>query len=306
MCGITAYFGGRNASDILVNGLKRLEYRGYDSAGVAVCHTDKGEATISCLKKKGKVTELESSLKADVPAAGLGIGHTRWATHGPPSDVNAHPHVTADGTIALVHNGIIENYASLKHELSANGYEFRSETDTEVLVALVHSVMQRSPGKSLTEVVSLALTQVRGAFGIAVISTHAPNKLVGARRGSPLLVGVGTDEMFLASDASAIIEHTKDVVYLNDGDVVTIDESGFVVTDLRNLVLPREIHQLEITLSELEKGCAPPARRSVGRWRTAGGARVWGVGAHAAFDDVVRARPALGSLALAEGTSTSC
>lgn len=255
MCGITAYFGSQNASEVLVNGLKRLEYRGYDSAGVAVSHVDEGKPTISCLKKKGKVSELESSLKSEVPVSGLGIGHTRWATHGPPSDVNAHPHVTADGSIALVHNGIIENYTSLKHELSANGYEFRSETDTEVLVALVHSVMQRSPGKSLTEVLSVALTQVRGAFGIAVISTTAPGTLVGARRGSPLLVGVGTDETFLASDASAIIEYTKNVVYLNDGDVVTINKDGFVVTDLHNLVLPREIHQLEITLSELEKGC---------------------------------------------------
>jgi len=248
MCGIVGYIGNRPASDILVTGLKRLEYRGYDSAGVAVLN-----GTLAVRKKQGKVEELAGLLEGSPVTGSVGIGHTRWATHGAPSDVNAHPHASQNGRFALVHNGIIENYGSIRKRLKAKGYTFTSETDTEALVHLVDDV-QRDTGLPLDEAVRQALTQVVGTYGVVVISEDDPDLLIAARKGSPLLIGVGEGEYFIASDASPLVEHTRQVVYLNDGEIAVLRRDGFEVRSIEGAPLNKEVHELEWSLEEIEKG----------------------------------------------------
>ncbi len=251
MCGIVGYLGHQNAADVIVTGLKRLEYRGYDSAGVAVVDDD----GLHVRKKLGKVAALEASVGAGLPGH-VGVGHTRWATHGFPSDENAHPHLSTDGTFALVHNGIIENYAALRTRLSSKGYTFYSQTDTEVLVRLVEEVMQLT-GSSLEESLRQALTQVDGTYGVALVSSLDTDLMIAARNGSPLVVGVGDGEYFLGSDAAPIVEHTRRVVYLNDGEMVVIRRAGFEVRTIDNEIMSKEIHELEWDLEQIEKGGYP-------------------------------------------------
>ena len=248
MCGIVGYIGDQEAPDILVNGLQRLEYRGYDSAGVAIVNED----GLVIRKQKGKVSELVSALE-DRPVKGsLGIGHTRWATHGVPNDVNAHPHSDDFEAFALVHNGIIENYATLRERLKSKGITFQSQTDTEVLVELIAEV-KRTTGLSLEEAVRQALTQVVGTYGIAIVSGEDPDLLIAARKGSPLILGVGEGEYFIASDAAPLVEHTRQVVYLNDGEMVIVRRSGYEVKTIDNTPLEKEVHELEWDLEQIEK-----------------------------------------------------
>ena len=222
MCGIVGYIGPGACREILLTGLARLEYRGYDSAGIAVLNGD-----LKVAKCAGRVRDLEAR-SADLPAtAAVGIGHTRWATHGGPSDANAHPHVGPAGTIALVHNGIIENYASLKTSLAAKGRTFRSQTDSEVLVQLIEEIQESDPALTFEAALRLALRQVTGTYGLAILNAAEPDRLYVARCGSPLVVGVGDGEMFVASDAAPIVAHTNKVVYLDDGDVAVISRDRF-------------------------------------------------------------------------------
>jgi glucosamine--fructose-6-phosphate aminotransferase (isomerizing) len=248
MCGIVGYIGGREAGELLVTGLKRLEYRGYDSAGVAVLN-----GAVEVRKKEGKVDELVELLEADPVKGRVGIGHTRWATHGAPSDTNAHPHTSADGRIALIHNGIIENYAVLRERLKQKGYAFKSETDTEVLVHFIDDV-QKETGLPFAEAVRQALTQVRGAYGIVAVNRDEPDQLVVARNGSPLLLGIGDGENFVASDASPFIEYTRNVVYLNDGEMAVVRRDGYEVMSIQGAPVTKEVHALEWSLEEIEKG----------------------------------------------------
>jgi glutamine---fructose-6-phosphate transaminase (isomerizing) len=246
MCGIVGYVGSRNAVPLLIEGLKRLEYRGYDSAGVAVLNGHGLETR----RAEGKIARLEAVLNTTPADGGLGIGHTRWATHGPPAERNAHPHLSNDGTIALVHNGIIENYADLKQGLSAQGYVFHSDTDTEVLSNLVQELY----AGRLEDAVLAALERVEGTYGIAVVSTRDPKKIVAARKGSPLLVGLGDGEHFIASDASAILAHTREVVYLNDGDCAVITKEGYRVFDMKATTLERPVAKIDWELAQIERG----------------------------------------------------
>src|SRR5512133_172861 len=223
MCGIIGYVGSKPATPFLLEGLRRMEYRGYDSAGVAVTN---GGAVVTC-RAAGKITRLESALAAAPVHGTVGIGHTRWATHGPPTERNAHPHASADGTVAVVHNGIIENANVLRAALQAKGYEFRSDTDTEVMAHLVQELFEGS----LEEAVIGALRQIEGTYGLAIISSRDPGKIVAARKGSPLLIGIGDGEHFIASDASAILAHTRQVVYLDDGDGAVVKADGYRVLD---------------------------------------------------------------------------
>jgi glucosamine--fructose-6-phosphate aminotransferase (isomerizing) len=249
MCGIVAYIGKREAYPILIKGLKRLEYRGYDSAGVALLN---GELHV--YKKAGKVSDLEHFAEGKPVAATMGIGHTRWATHGEPNDVNAHPHVSQSGRLALIHNGIIENYDSLKKELKKRGFQFHSDTDTEVLVNLIEEV-QNEEKVSLEDAVRIALNEVVGAYAIVVMEKDQPDKLVAARKGSPLVVGIGQDEFFIASDASPIIEYTKNVIYLDDQEYAVIFRDGhFSIKTLGNVEKSHAIQKLEINLEQIEKG----------------------------------------------------
>lgn len=248
MCGIVGYIGSRDASDILVTGLRRLEYRGYDSAGVAVIN-----GRVEVRKKEGKVNELATLLEGNPVRGTVGVGHTRWATHGAPSDVNAHPHSAEDDSFALVHNGIIENYASLRDALAEKGYTFKSDTDTEVLVHLINDV-QREAGLDLPEAVRQALTQVSGAYGIVVVSRDDPDMLIAARNGSPLILGVGEGEHYVASDASPLVEHTRQVVYLNDGEMAVVRRNDYEVMKIDGAPVSKEIHELEWSLDEIEKG----------------------------------------------------
>ncbi|TNE55400.1 MAG: glutamine--fructose-6-phosphate transaminase (isomerizing) [Bacteroidetes bacterium] len=251
MCGIVAYIGQKEAYPILIKGLKRLEYRGYDSAGIALL--DQGELKI--YKKQGKVAILEE-FAADKNCEGkVGIGHTRWATHGLPNDTNSHPHFSENKDIALIHNGIIENYNVLKEELEHRGHKFISETDTEVLVHLIDDIRKREK-VSLAEAVRMALLSVTGAYAIVVISKDNPNQLVAARKSSPLVVGIGKEnEYYLASDATPIVEYTKQVVYLNDEEIAVVDlNEGFKIVHLSNQEKTPYVQQLEMNLEALEKG----------------------------------------------------
>jgi glutamine---fructose-6-phosphate transaminase (isomerizing) len=257
MCGIVGYIGTQDVAPLLVAGLKRLEYRGYDSAGVAVMNGD----GLQVRKEAGKIVELEKALEKDPVHGQYGIGHTRWATHGPPTDSNAHPHTTENGEFALVHNGIIENAGVLRRRLQERGHEFSSETDTEVLVHLIEEVYDEAQGRSgeaLERAVEAALSQVEGTYGIAVVSTRDPGKIVVARLGSPLLIGVGANgETFVASDAAAVIAHTRDVVYLDDGDMATVTKDGYTVHRRGQGPVARPVNHVDWDLGEVERGGYP-------------------------------------------------
>mgnify|MGYP006275678523 CR=1 FL=1 len=250
MCGIVAYIGQQQAYPILIKGLQRLEYRGYDSAGVAVMNGD-----IRIFKRAGKVQELKDHADDQDTAGSVGIGHTRWATHGEPNQVNAHPHFSESKNLAIVHNGIIENFLTLKQELENRGYTFHSDTDTEVLIHLIEDI-QKNNDVSLDEAVRIALNEVTGAYAIVVMSKSDPDQLIGARKGSPLVVGIGrNDEFFVASDATPIVEYTKNVVYLEDEEIVTIKRDGSInIRTIYNKEKTPYIQELQWNLEQLEKG----------------------------------------------------
>jgi glutamine---fructose-6-phosphate transaminase (isomerizing) len=248
MCGIVAYVGHRQASDIIIKGLKRLEYRGYDSAGIALLN--KG---LNVYKKKGKVSELENFIKGQNLNSTIGMGHTRWATHGEPNDENAHPHYSATKKLAIIHNGIIENYSSLKQDLLRKGHQFLSETDTEVFIHFIEDIKEKE-GCSLDEAVRLALTKVVGAYAIVVMSLEDPTLLVAARKGSPLVVGVGKGEFFMASDATPIIEYTNEVVYLNDQEIAVVNNGKLTIKNTSNLPLTPYVQTVDLELEAIEKG----------------------------------------------------
>ena len=247
MCGIVGYVGPRDAAPILIEGLRRLEYRGYDSAGIAI-RTDDGGVFIE--KKAGKLTNLTDHLNGDSPPGHPGIGHTRWATHGPPNDANAHPHTDCTGKLALIHNGIIENYAEIKVRLAAEGHRFTSDTDTEVLAHLIETKYHGD----LVEAVRLALGEVRGAYAIGVLHTDHPDRIVGARMNVPLIVGIGDGEGFLASDVPAILEHTKRVVILDEGDIADVTPDGTRILSLDGTEQRREVTEIHWNIEAAEKG----------------------------------------------------
>lgn len=248
MCGIVGYVGNKNCVPILINGLKRLEYRGYDSAGIGI--VNKSSSII--IKNKGKVSLLEEKIDKLNLESGIGLGHTRWATHGVPNEINAHPHSNKEKSIFLIHNGIIENYQVLKKGLQSFGYNFESETDSEVLVHLIDSFTKR--GHSITKAVQLALHEVEGTYGLAVISSKEPDKIIAARKGSPLVVGIGDNENFLASDVSAIIAHTKQIIYLEDGEIAVIKKDEFTAKTIYDKEIDKEIHEISMTLDEIDRG----------------------------------------------------
>jgi glutamine---fructose-6-phosphate transaminase (isomerizing) len=252
MCGIVGYIGRRDCREILLKGLGRLEYRGYDSAGIALVN-----GGLEVAKCAGKVRDLESRLGADPPSGTLGIGHTRWATHGGPDDTNAHPHLSGSGSIALVHNGIIENYAALKQTLAAKGRVFKSQTDSEVVVQLIEEILEADPSLAFEEAIRLALKQVTGTYGLAIVSLREPGRLFVARRGSPLLVGLGEGESFVASDATPIVEYTNKVVYLDDGELAVIGPGSCDVRTIDDVPLTKEVHELALSLDAIEKGGYP-------------------------------------------------
>ena len=248
MCGIVAYSGHRDAQEVIIKGLKRLEYRGYDSAGIALLNNG-----LNVYKKKGKVSDLEEHVINENLTSTIGIGHTRWATHGEPNDVNAHPHYSSSKKLAIIHNGIIENYSSLKKELSKKGYTFTSETDTEVLIYFIEDIAENNDC-SLEEAVRLALTKVIGAYAIVIMSSENPDMLIAARKGSPLVIGIGENEFFMASDATPIIEYTKDVVYLNDLEIAVIDDGKLRIKTIEDTPATPYIQKLEMELEAIEKG----------------------------------------------------
>jgi glucosamine--fructose-6-phosphate aminotransferase (isomerizing) len=250
MCGIVGYTGGgnRGAAGLVLDGLKRLEYRGYDSAGLALVH----DGRIEIVKAAGKITVLERELGSTLPPGHTAIAHTRWATHGAPTTINAHPHSDCGGTLALVHNGIIENAAALRTALSKRGHVFRSETDTEVLVHLVEEL--HTQGRSLVDAVAGALQQVEGTYGIAIVSSREPDTIVAARRGSPLLVAIGNGENFVASDASAVLAHTRSVVYLDDGEIAEVHPGDYRILDLAAVEKEKAVTQVDWDLATIERG----------------------------------------------------
>ena len=251
MCGIVAYVGHREACPIIIKGLKRLEYRGYDSAGIALMTNE-----LSVYKKKGKVSDLEAFIKNLPVHSNIGIGHTRWATHGEPNDVNAHPHYSSNRELAIIHNGIIENYATLKTELESRGHVFLSETDSEVFIHLIEDVKQNNDC-TLDEAVRLALSMVVGAYAIVIMSNNDKDLLIAARKGSPLVIGIGKDEFFLASDASPIIEYTNDVVYLNDHEIAIIDKGELTIKNINADTQTPYVQTLDLELDQIEKGGYP-------------------------------------------------
>jgi glucosamine--fructose-6-phosphate aminotransferase (isomerizing) len=248
MCGIVAYIGPREAYPIILKGLKRLEYRGYDSAGIAMLNSG-----LKVYKKKGKVADLEETLQGKDLHAHIGIGHTRWATHGEPSDRNAHPHTSASGKLAMIHNGIIENYSQVKRELINKGYTFHSDTDTEVLLNFIEDIKQNN-NCSLEEALRIALKRIVGAYVIVLIDQDDPDTLIAARKGSPLVIGIGKGEHFLASDASPIIEYTKEVVYVNDYEIAIIKSDELILKNLGNERQTPYITKLDMELAAIEKG----------------------------------------------------
>ncbi len=253
MCGIVGYIGNRDAYPILIKGLQRLEYRGYDSAGIALM----SEGKLNVYKAKGKVADLIQFAEQKNITGNIGIAHTRWATHGEPNTVNAHPHYSQSEELAIIHNGIIENYAVLKQGLIENGYSFQSETDTEVLVQLIEFI-KKTNHVDLTTAVQLALNQVIGAYAIAILEKNQPDIIVAARKGSPLVVGIGENEYFLASDATPIVEYTDKVVYIGEEEIVTLNRgNGMKIKTIANVEKTPEIKKLELTLTQLEKGGFP-------------------------------------------------
>ena len=249
MCGIVGYIGKRKAVPILLAGLKRLAYRGYDSAGIAVI--DKGQMQI--IKEAGKISKLEDKIQnMEIPGT-LGIGHTRWATHGVPNETNAHPHTDSNGKIALIHNGIIENYSSLRTVLLEKGHKFKSETDTEVIVQLIEEFYEGD----LEEAFRRALAELKGTYGLAVVSLHEPDKIFAARRGSPLVIGIGDDEYFLASDVAAMVAHTRSVFYLNDGEMAILSRNEIVTKSSTNELIEKKVEQVTFDLERIEKSGYP-------------------------------------------------
>jgi glutamine---fructose-6-phosphate transaminase (isomerizing) len=248
MCGIVAYVGPKEAYPVILKGLKRLEYRGYDSAGVALLSDE-----LKVYKKKGMVADLEESLVGKDLHAHIGIGHTRWATHGEPSDRNAHPHRSASGKLAMIHNGIIENYGQLKQELANKGYTFSSDTDTEVLLHFIDDIRENNHC-TLEEAIRIALRRVTGAYVIVILDTESPDTLIAARKGSPLVIGIGKGEHYLASDASPIIEYTKEVVYVNDYELAIIKPDELILKNLGNEKLTPYVQKLDMELAAIEKG----------------------------------------------------
>ena len=251
MCGIVGYIGGKDAVSVLINGLKRLEYRGYDSAGIAV--VDGGKLKV--IKKAGKISTLENELKKVSLSSNIGISHTRWATHGEPNDVNAHPHTDCTGKIAVVHNGIIENYRALKVKLQQLGHAFKSQTDTEVIAHLVEEFLKF--GGKLEDAVKFALLQIEGTYGIAVVSTDEPDKLVVARKGSPIVIGVGDGDYIAASDATAVVELTNKVIYLDDGELAVVGKDGVKTKTIFDKEIEKKVHELTFSVEEIEKGGFP-------------------------------------------------
>ncbi len=248
MCGIVGYIGDKNCIPILINGLKRLEYRGYDSAGVAILTND----GTRIVKNKGKVSLLQDKLDKTNFTSSIGIGHTRWATHGAPNEINAHPHFNSDKTLCVIHNGIIENYQTLRTGLKKLGYQFLTETDSEVLPHLIDSFLKR--GHTLFKSVRMALNEVEGTYGIAVVYEEEPDKLIAARKGSPLVIGIGEGENFIASDVSAILAHTKQVIYLEDGELVEIHKDKYIAKTIHDNDIEKEIFEISMTLDEIDKG----------------------------------------------------
>jgi glucosamine--fructose-6-phosphate aminotransferase (isomerizing) len=247
MCGIVGYIGGKQAYPILINGLKRLEYRGYDSAGISLLNKE-----VKTYKKKGKVSDLEAHVANEDLSGNIGIGHTRWATHGEPNDINSHPHSSMNGKFVIIHNGIIENYNQLKIKLQDRGYTFQTETDTEVLANLIEYIYIK--GNISAEIaVRLALSKVVGAYGLAIICKDEPDKLIAARKGSPLVIGVGEGEYFIASDATPIVEYTKSVIYLNDDDVAILGRDGLTLKTIKNDQLTPKVQLLDLDIGEIEK-----------------------------------------------------
>ena len=253
MCGIVGYLGKKDSVPIILDGLHRLEYRGYDSAGIAVMK----EGEIQFIKNAGKVSDLSRLIDDSVLKGSIGIGHTRWATHGEPNTINSHPHFDRTGKIGIIHNGIIENYNSIKEVLLNKGFDFKSETDTEVLVQLISEIYY-SDGLNFEQAVQSALNQVVGAYGIVAFCSDEPNKLVAARHGSPLVFGIGDDEYFIASDASPIVEHTRKVIYLDEGEIITITQSGYEIRSIINDNIINKIStEIELSIDEIEKGEFP-------------------------------------------------
>lgn len=249
MCGIVGYIGDKEVYPILIQGLQRLEYRGYDSAGLAI-YSD----SLNVYKCKGRVTDLEKHVSGQDISGSIGIGHTRWATHGEPNDRNAHPHTSMSGEFVLVHNGIIENYAELKSDLQKKGYTFQSDTDTEVLVNLIEYFYLNADDATAEIAVRLALSKVVGAFGIVVICRNEKDQLIAARKGSPLVIGIGKGEYFIASDATPIINYTDSVIYLNDHDVAVINKNGLTLKTVENNPVAFKITKVDMTIGDLEKG----------------------------------------------------
>src|SRR5947209_1815208 len=248
MCGIVGYVGPKTATPLLIEGLKRLEYRGYDSAGIATMNG----AGLESRKAKGKISMLEAVVQGAPVHGTVGIAHTRWATHGQPNECNAHPHHDCTNTIAVVHNGIIENYGALRQMLINQGHTFKSETDTEVLAHLIEAAM--GDDESLEDAVIDALHLVEGTYGIAVISSRDPDKIVAARKGSPLLIGLGEGEHYVASDVAAILQHTRQVVYLDDGEMAVLSRDGYQVMDLDAQIVKKGVSRIEWDLDQIEKG----------------------------------------------------
>jgi glucosamine--fructose-6-phosphate aminotransferase (isomerizing) len=249
MCGIVGYIGPRPAAKLLLEGLKRLEYRGYDSSGIAIVN-GKG---LEIMKAAGKISTLEQQLNGSLPTGTLGIAHTRWATHGAPTTQNAHPHTDQSGRIAVIHNGIIENASALRKALEHRGHSFKSETDTEVLAHLVGEFYRGN----LEEAVAAALRDVDGAYGLAFVSADEPDVLVAARKGSPLLVGVGENEWFVASDASPLLQYTRSVIYLDDGEMAVLTRDGYRIRNLETAKIDKPVDQIEWDLATIERGGYP-------------------------------------------------
>ena len=248
MCGIVGYVGKKNCIPILINGLKRLEYRGYDSAGIGFFSL----GSTHVIKSKGKVSLLEEKLNSHVYESHLGIGHTRWATHGVPNEVNAHPHFNSNNNLLIIHNGIIENYQTLKTSLKNMGYSFISETDSEVIAHLIDSFLKK--GNELLKSVRLALSEVEGTYGLAVIYEKEPDKIIAARKGSPLVLGIGEGENFIASDVSAVLAHTNQVVYMEDGEIVEVFKDKFITRTIHDEEIQKEVHEISLSLDEIDKG----------------------------------------------------
>ena len=251
MCGIVAYIGNRDAYPIMIKGLQRLEYRGYDSAGVAMINPT---GDLNVYKKKGKVADLLAYAGDKDRAGHIGIGHTRWATHGEPNDVNSHPHFSQTGNMVLIHNGIIENYSAIKEGLKKRGHVFKSQTDTEVLVHLIEEIQQHD-GMKMGQAVQAALNQVIGAYAIVVMDKNDPDTLVAAKKGSPMVIGIGKDDFFVASDASPIVEYTKNVVYLEDEQVAILRKGKEIkIRNLKDKEITPYVQKLTIEIESIEKG----------------------------------------------------